>query len=129
MATVHGKNAAVYMQGSGSDAVLVSEANEWSIDFSFDTEPDSAFGDIWETSLRGLIRATGTVNGNFDTAQSTMFDAVLATTPRKLYVYPDRDSPTRYYYSTVWPRMSTTMPMGVGKFAMSWTNGGVLALN
>ncbi len=119
MATVHGKNARVYLQGSGSEAVQVSEANEWTFDFGADFSIDNAFGDTWESNLKGLNKFSATVAGNFDTAQSVMFDAINATSERKLYLYPDASTPTRYYYATVWPTMSGTMPIGgTAKFAL-----------
>ena len=119
MATVHGKNAHVYLQGSGSEAVPITEANEWTFDFGADFSPDNAFGDTWESNLKGLNKFSGTIAGNFDTAQSTMFDAISATSERKLYLYPDRATTGRYYYATVWPTLSGTMPgTGTAKFAM-----------
>ena len=129
MATIHGKNAHVYLQGSGSDAVPIVEAGEFSLDIDFGLEMDAAFGDTWETNVKGLLKYTGAINGNFDTAQTTLFDALTATSARKMYVYPDRASTGRYYYGTVWPKLSTTVPMGLAKFAVAVTGDGQLALN
>ena len=129
MATLHAKNAIVYMQGSGTEAQTLTEAAEVSIDIDYDTETDSAFGDTWETRLKGLIRYNGSVNGNFDTAQALLFDAITQATSRKMYVYPDRATTTRYYYGTVWPRLSVGLPIGRATFSVSFEGDGALSAN
>lgn len=129
MATIHTKGAIVYLQGSGSDAVTLTEAGDVSIDIDYDLEADSAFGDTWETKLKGLLRYSGSIAGNFDTAQSLLFDAIGQTSARKMYVYPDRATSGRYYYGTVWPKLSTTLPIGLAKFSASFNGDGQLALN
>lgn len=130
MATVHGRNAHVYLQGSGAEAVPISEANEWAFNFERQLDPDPAFGDVWESNLGGLLKFTGTINGNYDTAQSDPFDSITQSTSRKLYLYHDRSTPLRYYYGLVWPSLSGNVPMGTAKFSMSLTGGGnYFALN
>jgi hypothetical protein len=129
LATIHGKNAIIYLQGSGSDAVALVEANEFTIDIDFDTEPDTAFGDSWETNLRGIARWSGTIMGNHDTAQQLMFDGISAASSRKAYFYPDRAVAARYYYGTIWPRLSDNIPFGVGKFTSNFQGDGELAVN
>ena len=129
MATIHTKNAIVYLQGSGSEAVLLTEAGDVNIDIDYDLEADSAFGDTWETKLKGLLRWSGSIGGNFDTAQSLLFDAIGQSSARKMYVYPDRATSGRYYYGTVWPKLSATLPRGVAKFATSFDGDSQLALN
>ena len=129
MATIHAKNAIVYLQGSGSEAVALTEAGDVSIDIDYDLEADAAFGDTWKTNLKGLIGWSGSIAGNFDTAQSLLFDAISQTSARKMYAYPDRSTTGRYYYGTVWPKLGTSLPIGVGKFTSSFTGDGQLALN
>ncbi len=130
MATLHGKNAIVYLQGSGAAAITLTEAADWTLDVDFATDQDNSYGDTWETHLQGLRNYKGTVAGNFDTAQSIIFDAITAvSTPRNLYLYPDRATSARYYYGTVWPKLSQTMPMATAKFSMAFIGDGVLALN
>ena len=128
MSTISTKDAIVYLQGSGAAAVVLSEASEVMFDLDYDTEPDVAFGDSWETKLKGIHRWSGSIGGNFDTAQSLLFDAATQTSSRKLYVYPDRATATRYYYGNVWPRLSPNMPYGVAKFTARFDGDGQLAL-
>ncbi len=129
MATLHTKNAIVYLQGTGAEAITLTEAGDVTIDIDYDTEPDTAFGDTWETRLQGIKRWSGTIAGNFDTAQADLFDAVSgATAARKMYVYPDRATSSNYYYGSVWPRLSATLPFGVAKFSATFEGDGELAL-
>lgn len=128
MATIHTKNAIVYLQGSAAEAVSLTESADVTIDIDYDTEADTAFGDTWETKLKGINRWSGTINGNFDTAQATLFDAIGQSSARKLYVYPDRSSSASYYYGTIWPRLSSSMPFGVAKFTATFEGDGELAV-
>ena len=106
MPTIHGKNGQVYLQGAGTEAILISEAAEYSIDLDFELDPDPAMGDTWRTQNKGLAQWKGSLNGNLDTAATTVLDAFLATTPRKFYLYPDRAITANYYYGTIWPKFS-----------------------
>lgn len=108
MATIHGLNGAVYLQGAGAEAEVISEAAEWSIDLDFDLDPDPALGDTWETAVQGIKRWSGSVSGNFDNAAEVPYDAFDAAAIRKFYLYPDRGTTGQYYYGTCWPKLSVT---------------------
>ena len=129
MSTLHGKNSVVYLgAGSGVAAVQIAEAAEWSIDMEFDTDPDPALGDTWETKLKGLQRWSGSISGNFDDAQDTLWDAGVATTHTPLYIYPAAGTATRYYYGFCWPNVSNAGGV-TGKItsAVSFEGDGELA--
>lgn len=125
MATLHGKNSIVYLQGSGADAVEISEATDFNIDADFDTDEDSALGDTWKTSVKGMSSWGGTLNGNYDTASTVAWDAFVATTARKIYLYPDRSSATQYYYGTCWPKLSVKPGDRAGRATYSGSVEGV----
>lgn len=130
MATLHGRNAVVYLQGSGAQAEVLSEAAEWHITLDFELGDDGAFGDTWVTQLKGRMRWTGSLSGNLDTAQALMFDAATATSSRKIYVYPDRSDTTKYYYGTCFPKLTADVTLtSVSKFSGSLEGDGQLALN
>ena len=131
MATLHGKNAVVYLQGSGSAAVVIAESAEFNIDGDVDLEPDPAFGDTWETLLKGLMRFSGTISGNYDTAQAgnAVWQAFVATTSRKMYLYPDRSTTTQYYYGNVYPKLGVGVPIGRATFSLNISGDGQLAIN
>ena len=128
MATLFGRNAVVYLQGSGSEAEVLTEASEWHISIDFETGDDGAFGDSWNTQLKGRMRWTGSLNGNYDTAANVAFDAATATSSRKIYVYPDRSDTAKYYYGTCYPKLSVDVTLtGVAKFSGSLEGDGQLA--
>lgn len=128
MSTLHGKDSILYMNGGSGDATQITEAAEWTIDVDFDTDPDPALGDSWETRLRGLARYSGTFTGNFDDAQDQLWDAAVATTTSKFYIYPASGTNTRYYYGNIWPKVSVSGGTG-GKitFSVSFEGDGQLA--
>ena len=130
MATLHGKGSVLYMSDGTAAAVKISEAAEWSIDVDFDESPDPALGDAWETRLKGLLRFAGAFSGNFDDAQDTLWDAAVATTSAKFYLYPDSATTTRYYYGNIWPKVSVDGSVtGKENFAVSFAGDGQLAKN
>lgn len=130
MATIMGRNAVVYLQGSGSEGIVLTEAAEWSLDVDRDREPDPAFGDVWETQLGGLLRFSGAIAGNYDNAQSgnSVWESCVASSSRKMYLYPDRATLTNYYYGNVWPTLGIAIPLGRGTFSLSFVGDGQLAL-
>lgn len=104
MTTLHMKNAALYL--GTTNAALVSEATEIHFSIDADKVDDSAFGDTWETRLKGANKFKGSFSGNFDTASSDLFDIATSATICKLYAYPDRADATKYYYGTIWPNLT-----------------------
>lgn len=131
LATLHFKSAVIYLQGSGAAATLVTEAAEVSLDVDFDTDPDPAFGDTWETRLKGLMRFSGSIGGNFDTAQAanSLWEAAIATTSRKLYIYPTSATTTNYYYGNCFPKLGISGSTGGrGTFTASFEGDGQLAV-
>lgn len=128
MATLFGRNAVVYLQGSGSDAIVLTEAAEWHISLDFESGDDGALGDTWVTMLKGRMKWSGSINGNLDTASNQVFDAVTATSSRKIYLYPDRATTGAYYYGTCYPKLSVDVTLsGVTKFSGSVEGDGQLA--
>ena len=125
--TFHGRNGMFYV---GAPAEIISEAAEYTIDQDFDTDPDPALGDGWETRLKGLQRFSGAVSGNFDGDQDTIWDSSVATTVQNFYLYPDRTVTTKYYYGNIWPKIS--LAGGVGgriTFNCTFEGSGQLAKN
>lgn len=128
MATLHGKNAIVYLGATPSGAaVALTEAAEWKIDIDFDEDPDPAFGDTWETRLKGLLRFSGSMSGNMDTAQSLAFDAATTTGSVKWYLYPDRATVARFYSGLIFPKLSVNVPIsGKATFSGGFTGDGAI---
>jgi len=130
MATLHGKGSVLYMSDGSAAAVPISEAAEWSIDVEFDEEEDPALGDSWKTRLKGLLDFSGAFSGNFDDAQDTIWDAAMASTSAKFYLYPAAATTTRYYYGNIWPKVSVDGSVtGKENFSVSFSGDGQLAKN
>ena len=130
MATLHGRGGMVYLQGSGATATKLGQARTWSIDIDKDLAENNALGDSWVTQLAGLLKWKGKCDGNFDTAETSPFDAAAQTGTKKLYIYPDSTSTTTYYYGTVHPKLSVTGGFNeVTRFSLTFDGDGQLAKN
>ena len=130
MTTLFGRNAIVYLQGSGAQAELLSEAAEFHISIDHESGDDGAFGDSWTTTLKGRLRWSGSLNGNLDTSANLMFDAATQTASRKFYAYPDRANMANYYYGTCYPKLTVDVTLtAVAKFSGSIDGDGQLARN
>ena len=128
MATLHGKGSVLYMSDGAAAAVKISEAAEWSIDVDFEDDPDPALGDSWKTTLKGLLNFSGAFSGNFDDAQDTLWDAAIAATSAKFYLYPASATTTRYYYGNIWPKVSVDGSVsGKENFSVTFSGDGQLA--
>lgn len=106
MARIHGKNGVVYLQGAGANAQPLSTAADYSIDGDFDSSSVGAMGDIWDSSVQGLLKWTANLSGPIDTASTLPWDSFVAGAARNFYLYPQATVPTSYYYGTCWPNLS-----------------------
>ena len=78
----------------------------------------------------GLLGWTLSAEGNYDTAGTTPFDAAIATGAVRAYVYPDQADTAKYYYGSVWPNLSVTVPLsGKASFSLQAQGDGQLAKN
>lgn len=130
MATLHGKGSVLYMSDGTNAAVRITEAAEWTIEVDFDEDPDPALQDSWETRLKGLKRFSGSFSGNFDDAQDELWDAEMSDTAAKFYLYPSAATTTRYYYGSIWPKVSVAGGVtGKETFSVTFNGEGQLAKN
>lgn len=104
MARIHGKNAYVYVQGSGAAAQQLVNAADYALDVAYTSVDVSQLGDDWVQTLRGQGKWTGTVSGPVDTANTIPWDAATFSTTvvRNVYLYPDKTNIVTYYYGTAW---------------------------
>jgi hypothetical protein len=130
MATIHGKGGMVYLQGSGNAATMLGEARSWKIAIDSETDEDNALGDTWKTSLKGLMGWNMSVEGNFDTAETSPFDAATASTVKTVYLYPVAASTARYYYGSCWPKLNVEAGLGgTARFTLDADGSGAISLN
>jgi hypothetical protein len=99
---LHGRHAILYLQGSGNEAQPFSNAAEYGIDVDFDTVDVSVLGDDWASTIRGQAKWSGTFSGPYETGTSLAWDAMMADTERKFYLYPNKNTMAAYYYGSTW---------------------------
>lgn len=105
MASIHGKNAVLYLGAAGAAAINVGEQLDWSLDFDMQTVDVTPLNNTWKSFVKGLQGYTGAFGGNFDTANTQLWLASTSTVAEKFYLYPDAGSPARYYYGTAWVQL------------------------
>lgn len=131
MATLHFRNARIYLAStSAAAAVPITEAHSFSFgDIGADLEEDPAFGDSWKTHLAGLMSWSVDFEANWDTAQTTVFDAATQLLgPVRWYGYPDQASASRFYSGLVWVKFSGGGDVASkGNISASLTGDGALA--
>jgi hypothetical protein len=109
MARYHGRHGVVYMSATGSGtAINVISLSSWELNMATDVVEVTAFGDANKVYVQGLKDLTGTINGFWDSADDTMFDAADSADGVKLYLYPSSDAPTVYFYGPAWVDASIT---------------------
>jgi len=120
----------VYLQGSGAAATKLGETREWSFDIDKPLSEDGAMGDTWESKQVGILSWSGSAGGNLDTAETSPFDAAVAVTAKALYLYPSDADATKYYYGSVWPRLSVSASKDdIIRFSLSFDGDGALSAN
>lgn len=108
----HGKTGVVYLSTSGAtDATMVVQLTEWTLDRSTDTVEVTSFGDTNKTFVQGLPNLQGTISGFFDSGTDQLFDAAESSTAVKMYLYPSSLAPSIYFHGTAW--VSASMSVGV----------------
>lgn len=101
MARKHGRNGRVYMSATtGGTAVPVVSLNSWSTDFSVDQVDATCFGDTNKIYLAGLPDASGAFSGLYDDAGQNILAGAQDGLSRKMYIYPDTNDTTKYWYGT-----------------------------
>lgn len=132
MANIHGKNAVIYLAPGTGAAVEVSEQNSYSIEMDFDLAETTELGDLWGTAVKGIMKWSGQLDGNFNTASNGLWSAATSTTVSNFYIYPDRANTTQYYYGTCWVKLGTILSGGVtdkAKASVKLVGDGTLSKN
>ncbi len=133
MASIHGKNAVLYLGAGGAAAINIGEQIDWSLDFDMATADVTPLNNTWKSFVKGLQGYSGSFNGNFDTASAQLWNASAASTvAEKFYLYPQASVTTSYYYGTAWVQLgkiaagSTTTK---ASSSIKLTGNGTLAYN
>lgn len=99
-----GRNARILVDtssaGNGS-ASIISSKNKWTLDQTADTFEVTAFEDTSKSYVVGLPDAKGTVEGFWDSADTTVYNVIGSSVGRKVYIYPDAvNNITTYFFMT-----------------------------
>lgn len=100
----HGRNAQILLDTSVSgtgQAVLISNKNKWSVDGTIDIVEVTSFGDQTKVHVAGLPNNSGDISGFWDSGDTSIYNIIGDSTPRKLYIYPDVvNAAARYFFTT-----------------------------
>lgn len=99
MGRIHGKRGRVYMGiASGGTAEPLPFIASWEVNQPTDKAPVTAMGDRNKTYVNGMPDTQGSFRGFMDDSTAQVYTAAIDALPRKLYIYPDILSNTKYWY-------------------------------
>ena len=67
-----------------------------------DRADTTSFGSLNKESVQGLPDINGTLAGFWDDTEEKIFTGRDSTDGVKLYLYPNSDAPTKYWYGPAW---------------------------
>lgn len=98
--TIAGRGGMLYLAPGTGAAVKVLNARSWKFTIDRTLDEDNAFGDTWVHQLSIIKKYTGSIAGNLDTTDNTIWSAAVADTESNFYLYPVATTTTAYYYGT-----------------------------
>ena len=120
----HGRNAAIYIDPSSAangSASSISYLNSWTLDQSADTVDVTSFGDGSKVYVSGLPDAAGSMNGFVNIGTAAFTNIIGDDTARKMYLYPDTNTATTYFFCTAYFSGSYEGSSGDAiKVSMNW---------
>jgi hypothetical protein len=106
--------------GSAAASRLAYQAT-WSINFTVDKFDVTSVDDSNKTYVAGFPDAQGQFAGFYDDTSAQTYTAATDGLARKLYLYPDKNLATQYWFGTVLPDFSVDGDVGGPiKVASSW---------
>ena len=97
-----GKDGVVYMSTSASGTATVICLSKWSLDMATEKIETTSFCDSNRTYVASMKDLTGTLSGFWDAADDKLFLAADSVDGCKLYLYPTKNVPTKYWYGPAW---------------------------
>lgn len=124
MARIAGRNGALFAGiTSGGTAEPIAYLTQWTLDASSDRTDVTAFGDTAKAYVQGLPDAQGTFSGWYDSASAQLYTAAVDGVARKTYLYPDRTTPSVYFFGTCFYDFSIdTSVDGAVSISGSWAS-------
>lgn len=102
MPRIGGRFGRVYLGTTTSAAASeVPFVGNWSLNAATDFIDVTAMGDAGKVYVPGLPDQSGDIGGYMDDATSTLYDAAIDGLARRFYLYPTVNTPTLYFWGTV----------------------------
>jgi hypothetical protein len=113
MARIHGRNGRVYLAlASGGTAEPVADLNSWSMNFVVNKAEVTSFGDSNLVYVAGLPDASGDFSGFYDDATTQSYTAATDGISRRMYLYPNTNNATQYWFGNVLPDFAVDGAVG-----------------
>jgi hypothetical protein len=109
--------------GVGPGTPIIS-LNAWKASFKTEYEDVSCFGNDNRVYLPGLRDAKGSVEGFYDSADLTLFDAAVATTPGMLELVPNKTEATFYWSGLAYMDAEIDASLKAPKVTGEWVAAG-----
>lgn len=130
MAKYHGRGGVAYLAATNTGAATaVANLTQWSLQIEADTAEVTSLGDDWKSFVRGTAGWSGSLQGFFADDADVPFDAFDGANKVRVYLYPSKDAPSKYWHGYVWPTGATveTAIGGAVSFTAPFTGDGTLS--
>jgi predicted secreted protein len=129
VAKIAGRNAAIYVSTTTSGAATpLTNQNSWSMSFEVEKIDVTSFGNTTKEYVAGIADASGEFSGFYDDASNQTLTAALDGLSRKLYLYPNSNTATQYFFGTIFPDMSINADVdGAVEVSASWSAASPIA--
>jgi hypothetical protein len=127
MAILSGRFGQIFYDPTGAGGATLVEVislNHWTLDQAVDYEDVTCFGDVNRVYVPGLPDASGSVEGFFNSAELTIWDAVMAPTPGLLKLVPNRNEALFFWTGLAYMNASIDVDLAVPKVAGEWRAAG-----
>lgn len=112
MAKVHGQAGAIYISTTGTNAAVQQcDLSAWSLNLTSDTAEVTSFCDTNKTYVKGKKDLKGSFSGFYDNADDAIFTAADSVDGVKIYLYPDKNTPAKFWYGPAW--LNASIAVGV----------------
>lgn len=123
MARFSGRRGLIYF-GVASDTASAEPLPfiaSWSLSAASDKIDVTAMGDENKVYVAGLPDASGEFSGFMDDDTNQTYTAATDGLPRKFYLYPNKDEPTKYFFGTILADFSANAEVsGAAQMSASW---------
>ena len=122
MSRIAGRNAVIYFGATtAAQASPLTFAAQYSLNFSTNKIDVTAFQDRGKVVVAGLAAQSGDMRGWYDDAAAQTYTAAVDGLARKLYIYPNTNTATQYFFGTVFADFSSDSTVdGAATFSSSF---------